>query len=131
MRREIKEIESHYKNQSERRVILHSILQCDICVICQECICPLLINEKRELGPLGIIKKGNELCALVSFNIKEQANNNAGHSHTIMTESGMRFLEMGRLLRTPITGLKINLLAASDNTVATATVNKYLNVTDR
>jgi hypothetical protein len=47
--------------------------------------------------------KGHSLSALASFNIKEPANNNAGHSHIIMTESGMRFLEMEGFLKTPIT----------------------------
>jgi len=42
-------------------------------------------------------------CALVSFNIREPANNNAGHSHTIRPESKMRFLGMGGFLKTPMT----------------------------
>jgi len=43
-----------------------------------------------------------------SFNIlKELANNNTGHSHIIMTGSGMRFLEMGRFLKSPITNRKL------------------------
>jgi len=63
-----------------------------------------LINEKQELEPSGVvIKKGNELCGSVSFNIKEPANNNAGYSRIIMTESRMRILEMGGFLKTPIT----------------------------
>jgi hypothetical protein len=41
--------------------------------------------------------------ALVSFNIREPTNNNAGHSHIIMTESGMRFREMEGFLKTPMT----------------------------
>jgi len=35
----------HYKSQSEWYVILHS-LPCRLCVTCQECTRPLLINEK-------------------------------------------------------------------------------------
>jgi len=45
--------------------------------------------------------RGYSFNALASFNIKEPANNNAEHSHIIMTESGMRLLEMGGFFENP------------------------------
>jgi hypothetical protein len=72
-------------------------------------------------------------CALVSFNIREPANNNTGHSHIIMTESGMRFLEMGGFLKTPITQGYTNLTTTTSNCcialdISSGTTNGSLNM---
>ena len=47
--------------------------------------------RNEGLGPQdseGVIRRE---INMVSFNIREPANNNVGHSHIIMTESGMRW----------------------------------------
>ena len=51
---------------------------------------------------------------MVSFNIREPTNNNAGHSHIIMTESGMRFKEMEGFLKTPMTLLVLYIPGSRD-----------------